>query len=93
MTPNSISATVVAAVAAWALAPAPARANDPPSKANAPSTGSIRIVGADRTSPTGDAGRRPTPKFTVDSLFFGSIFSVTGATRVVLGEPLPTRLV
>ncbi|MAJ59426.1 MAG: hypothetical protein CL936_04845 [Deltaproteobacteria bacterium] len=53
MTPNSISATVVAAVAAWALAPAPARANDPPSKANAPSTGSIRIVGADRTSPTG----------------------------------------
>jgi hypothetical protein len=53
MNPNSISATIIAAVAAWALVPAPALANDPPSKADAPSTGSIRIVGADRTSPTG----------------------------------------
>ena len=53
MIPNSISASIVAAVAAWTFFPAAALADDPPSKEDAPSTGSIRIVGADRTSPTG----------------------------------------
>ncbi len=53
MIPNSISATIVAAVAAWTFVPAASLADDPPPKVDAPSTGSIRIVGADRTSPTG----------------------------------------